>query len=473
MRFFPSIALVIIGLLFDSGDQSSLRAADNKEALWAAARTGDVKTLESLLAKGVDVNATNEIGITALWLAASKGQVGAVKVLVKHKADVNARDGIWYQTPLSQAISDGKLEMARVLLDAGADDADALLLGAAGRGQVSMVRLLLEKRQVRPDTLSAALTVLPASRKELRDTLIKAGAKPLPAASAADQASWKAYLGVYESDNGGKLTFEIKDGLLMAKSGPGGAMVLKPGANGTFKPLGRDAVTLSFTLAGQVATKVAFKQFAAEYSYRRVEAKEAKEQPTLKSAEEKAGLVASPINWPSFRGPNASGIADGQHPPTTWDTAKGTNVRWKTPIPGLGHSCPVIWGDRIFLTTAISSKPDQKVKTGLYGDVTSVNDLTPHTWKVYCVDRNNGKILWERTAFQGVPKFRRHLKGSQANCTPATDGRHVIACFGSEGLYCYDFEGKLLWKRNLGSPGHELYRVPRKRMGVRQLPDYL
>ena len=236
----------------------------------------------------------------------------------------------------------------------------------------------------------------------------------------------------------------------MAKSGPGGAMVLKPGPNGTFKPLGRDAVTLSFTLAGQLATKVAFKQFTAEYSYRRVEAKEAKEQPTLKSAEEKAGLVASPINWPSFRGPNASGIADGQHPPTTWDTAKGTNVRWKTPIPGLGHSCPIIWGDRIFLTTAISSKPDQKVRTGLYGDVTSVNDLTPHTWKVYCVDRNSGKILWERIAFQGVPKFRRHLKGSQANCTPATDGRHVIACFGSEGLYCYDFEGKLLWKRDLG-----------------------
>ena len=161
MRHFASIALIVLGLLFDFGYQPSLRAAENKEALWAAARTGDVKTLESLLAKGVDVNASNEIGITALWLAASKGQLGAVKVLVKHKADVNVRDGIWYQTPLSQAISDGKLEMARVLLDAGADDADALLLGAAGRGQLSMVRLLLEKRQVRPDTLSAALAVLP------------------------------------------------------------------------------------------------------------------------------------------------------------------------------------------------------------------------------------------------------------------------------------------------------------------------
>ena len=384
MRHFASIALIVLGLLFDFGYQPSLHAAENKEALWAAARTGDVKTLESLLAKGVDVNASNEIGITALWLAASKGQLGAVKVLLKHKADVNVRDGIWYQTPLSQATSDGKLEMARVLLDAGADDADALLLGAAGRGQLSMVRLLLQKRQVRPDTLSAALALLPASRKELRETLIKAGAKPLPAASAAEQASWKPYLGVYESDNGGKLTVEIKDGLLTAKSGPGG-MVLKPGLNGTFKPLGRDAVTLSFTLAGQLATRVALKQFTAETGYRRVEAKEAKEQPTLKSAEEKGGLVASPINWPSFRGPNASGIADGQHPPTTWDTAKGTNVRWKTPIPGLGHSCPIVWGDRIFLTTAISSKADQKVRTGLYGDVTSVNDLTPHTWKVYCV----------------------------------------------------------------------------------------
>jgi outer membrane protein assembly factor BamB len=91
------------------------------------------------------------------------------------------------------------------------------------------------------------------------------------------------------------------------------------------------------------------------------------------------------------------------------------------------------------------------VRTGNYGDVESVDDTSKHTWQVLCLDRATGKILWTQTAFQGVPKIKRHLKGSQANCTPATDGKHVLACFGPEGLYCYDFQGKLLWKRDLSS----------------------
>src|SRR5262249_49777275 len=88
---------------------------------------------------------------------------------------------------------------------------------------------------------------------------------------------------------------------------------------------------------------------------------------------------------------------------------------------------------------------------GQYGDVDSVNDATVHTWRVYCLDKRTGKILWEQTASQGVPRVKRHLKGSHANPTPATDGTHVIASFGSEGLFCYDFQGKRVWKRDLGT----------------------
>ena len=106
----------------------------------------------------------------------------------------------------------------------------------------------------------------------------------------------------------------------------------------------------------------------------------------------------------------------------------------------------------MFVTTAVSSgQPDPKIRVGNYGDVGSVDDTSKHTWQVLCLDRDTGKILWTQTAYEGVPKIKRHLKGSQANCTPATDGKHVVACFGSEGLYCYDFDGKLLWKRDLGT----------------------
>src|SRR5262249_24891901 len=101
-------------------------------------------------------------------------------------------------------------------------------------------------------------------------------------------------------------------------------------------------------------------------------------------------------------------------------------------------------------TTAVSGDPKAEYRPGNYGDVDSVNDRTEHAWLVLCLDKWTGKLLWERTACKGVPKVKRHLKGSQANPTPATDGTHVVALFGSEGMYCYDAGGNLLWKSDLG-----------------------
>jgi outer membrane protein assembly factor BamB len=160
-------------------------------------------------------------------------------------------------------------------------------------------------------------------------------------------------------------------------------------------------------------------------------------------------------NWPSFRGPNASGVADGANAPTSWDAAKSVHVKWKTAIPGLGHSSPVVWGDRIFVTTAVSSDPKSEFKPHLEMTFEPAKDVSVHSWRVYCLDKNSGKILWERTAHTGVPKTKRHPTGSHASATPATDGRQVVAFFGSEGLYAYDFNGKLLWKQDVGlvNPG--------------------
>ena len=155
-------------------------------------------------------------------------------------------------------------------------------------------------------------------------------------------------------------------------------------------------------------------------------------------------------NWPSFRGPNASGVAEGSPLPVKWDVAAGENVKWKTPIAGLGHSCPVVWGDRIFVTTAISGKKDPELKVGLYGNVTPVEDDTVHRWLLYCLDKSSGKILWERTVFEATPRVKRHTKASHANSTPATDGGHVVSFYGSEGLACHDMDGALLWKKDLG-----------------------
>lgn len=150
----------------------------------------------------------------------------------------------------------------------------------------------------------------------------------------------------------------------------------------------------------------------------------------------------------------------GCKPPTKWDAETGENILWKTKIPGLGHSCPVIWGDRVFVTTAVSGKNDPELKVGLYGDIQSVEDDTEHEFRVICLDKKSGKILWNKLAYKGVPKVKRHTKATHANCTPATDGKHVIAFFASEGLYCYDFKGKLKWKKDLGTLDSGFFRMP-------------
>lgn len=97
------------------------------------------------------------------------------------------------------------------------------------------------------------------------------------------------------------------------------------------------------------------------------------------------------VNWPGFRGPNASGVAEDYPTATTWNVEEDKNIKWKTAIPGLGHSCPIIWEDRIFVTTAVSGMKDPYLKVGLYGNIDPVEDSTVHKWKLLALDKNSGK----------------------------------------------------------------------------------
>ncbi len=158
---------------------------------------------------------------------------------------------------------------------------------------------------------------------------------------------------------------------------------------------------------------------------------------------------ASAQHWPSFRGDNGSGLGNGS-PPTTWNVETGENIKWKVRIPGLAHSSPIVWGDRVFVTTAAPVGGGATLETGwLEGSGDSAKDEGEWEWKVLALDKKTGKTLWERTAHRGVPKFKRHLKATHANSTPVTDGKRVISLFGAEGLFCHDMNGELLWKKDL------------------------
>ena len=181
-------------------------------------------------------------------------------------------------------------------------------------------------------------------------------------------------------------------------------------------------------------------------------------------------------NWPSFRGAKASGATTGPAAPVEWDVATGKNIRWSVNVPGLGLSSPVVWGDKVFLTTAIRVPVEGKepvpaeLKTGLYGDIEPSDDNGPQRFAVICYDFNSGRELWNTAVHTGPPAIPRHPKASHANSTPAVDANHVVTCFGSEGLYCHDHSGKLLWKKDLGRLDSGYYKVPSAQWGYGSSP---
>jgi len=154
------------------------------------------------------------------------------------------------------------------------------------------------------------------------------------------------------------------------------------------------------------------------------------------------GALTRAEQWPQFRGPGALGVAESPALPDTWSTT--TNVKWKTTIPGHGWSSPVVWGERIFVTSVIPSGQVEAPSKGLYFGGERPAPQSEHRWMVYAIDRASGKILWEREAHRGVP-VSRHLKNTYASETPVTDGERVYVTFGNVGVFAYDFAGTQRW----------------------------
>lgn len=155
-------------------------------------------------------------------------------------------------------------------------------------------------------------------------------------------------------------------------------------------------------------------------------------------------------SWPSFRGSDARGISDGQQFPERWNIQTGENILWRFNVPGLAHSSPIVWGNRLFVTSAISSRGAATFKTGPYSGGDSSDDTSSHRLVLYALDATTGRLLWEQTAYEGIPRDKRHVKSTYASATPATDGRVVVAWFGSHGLHAFTVDGKRLWTIDAG-----------------------
>ncbi len=162
--------------------------------------------------------------------------------------------------------------------------------------------------------------------------------------------------------------------------------------------------------------------------------------------------LAGENDWPQWRGPHGSGISPETNLPTEWSDTR--NVLWKTRIPGMGHSSPIVWGNRIFLTTSVEGAPIPGRTRVIHKDAKGEEYIHPdsmgadhnYSLRVLSIDRDTGRVLWQHEVYDGPVQDDRHRRNTYASCTPVTDGRYVYFFFEAQGLYCYDFDGNQIWK---------------------------
>jgi len=364
------------------------------------------------------------------WQAARDGDVATVRKMLAAGMDVNAKTQ-FECTALIFAANANRAGVIRVLVEAGADlDAKDNSYGftamqmASWLGHTEAVQALLDGGVGPDDAIGAFFAAATNGHAETVKAIVDRELVP----KAQLDAGLATAIGAEADD--------VAD------------VLRKAGASAPEKPQEKQAET---------------------------QASDTKEPPATKPDPynlklDKPVKVWRAANWPEFRGARRSGTADGQHPPVAWDLASSRNVAWKVPIEGLGFSSPVIWDGRVYITTAASSATEQTIDDGGLGWIAAVEETVEHRWELHAYELRSGKLLWKRIVRRGVPQSQRHWKGSQANPTCATDGRYVIASFGSEGLFAYDMDGKAVWSKQLGELNAGWYLDPTFQWGYASSP---
>jgi hypothetical protein len=448
--------------------QPQQAASPASEDLWAAARTGDTAGVTRALEKGADVNAKTRYGATALTFAADKGHLAVAKFLVEKGADLDVQDTFYRARPVDMAMQNRHVEVVKFLLEKGAQGAGSVLAGAVQMGNVELVKIALASSEITRQNLTGPIAIAKKTGNTAILEQLNAKLESMPAAAAPtitiDRATLEKYAGTYRNQaQGFTLTATLNESQLFVSTPGGQPLTLIPTSQTAFRAAEVDGITIAFTGRGGMIEQMQLTQNNTTQTLERLSA-EAAAAATAPPAPASTPAATKPDPdqlkpapraaakpWPGFRGDNASGNADGQGAVVEWDIDTNQNVKWKTPIPGISTASPIIWSDRIYVVSAVSSAGDKTFRTGLYGDVKPVEDVSEHTWKVFALDKASGKILWEQTAFTGVPKVKRHTKSSQSNSSPVTDGKRVVAVFGSIGLLAaWDVNGKPLWKQDIG-----------------------
>jgi len=417
--------------------------------LFAAARAGDAAEVARLLDGGADVDTADRYGSTVLAAAAVNGRLEVVRLLLDRGADPNVAETFYGARPLEMALFLAEhRDVALLLLARGAEDRDQALAAALRNGDLELAAAAVDGGPIRESTL-AELAPLAAEDEAIATLLGRAASRPDPPPPSYSLAELDRFTGLFEGF-AEDLSAEIvlREGRLRLRLDEGPFADLEVTGERAFRTAGGAIEASFFGRAGTIEGIVIERGDGPPASLRRAVA-----EPVGAAgfaAPEVAAAAAPTVHWPGFRGPNASGVGDGLDTPVAWDLETGEGVLWTSPLDGLGNSSPVVWGDRVFVTTAVAAAGEQTLRTGLTGEGSPVEENEEHSWRVLAFDKRTGERLWETEVGRGVPLTKRHFKATQANSTPVTDGRFLAVVFPTAGLAVLDLEGEIRWRQDLG-----------------------
>jgi len=355
------------------------------EALFAAARAGDVSEVRRLVEAGLPVNAVDDYGATALLMAAGAGRTDVVQYLLEAGANPDHEEEFYGATPFGMTLFMEHPETALVLIRAGADDRETALQVAAQRGDLELARAAVEAGPIYESDLAALRERADEIAPELRAILETARSRPDPEPPILSPEELGRYVGRFEGHTSDILVDVTVEGEHLHLSVDGAEPTpLTIVGDDRFRSAEGELTASFHGRAGSIEGLALRRGDDPPQSLRHSVA-----EPLGAAAfRGKAGDAAShedgtTVHWPSFRGPNASGVANGPDTLTKWDVETGEGILWQADLPGLGNSSPVVWGDRVFVTTSVAEGVDQEIRTGLTGAGTSVDEEVEHSWRVH------------------------------------------------------------------------------------------
>ncbi len=453
-------------------------SADDRQALFDAARAGDVDQVRSLIGAGVAVDSADKYGTTALAMAARGGHTAVVRFLLESDADPNLEEGFYGTSPLTLLLFMGgddessTVEIAKLLLEHGADDRAQALGAGIQRQNLELVRAAVESGPILESMLARFRAGARNMDPALKEILDSAESRPDPPPPVYTADDLEPFVGRFEGfATSTFIEVSVKSDRLLAAVDGGEPQELEVTAERTFRNQEAGLTATFFGRAGTIEGIQLMLPGAAPQSLRRSVAEPMGAEAFSGAGEAVVpGASAPTVNWPAFRGAGAAGIGDGVDAPVEWDLESGDGILWSVDVPGLGNSSPVVWGDAVFLTTAVAKGAEQKIRTGLTGAGDPVDESVEHRWLVLAFDKKTGRQLWETEVGRAVPLTKRHFKATQANSTPVTDGEHLVVVFPTAGLACLGLDGEIHWQHELGSLNAGAFTDPTIEWGFASSP---